>query len=752
MSKKKQSTLSSWFKQTPSLSVSDEQVSQSEQTSVNSAAVTPTATSASQTTLTEQSEQSSTAVTPTVTSASQSETMLTEQSEQSSAAVTPTVTSTPQLKVDKPNQPVSYNFPKRLFGKDNRCFKSEWFTQFPWLHYNEELDSAFCFVCMEGVKKKVISAGRFSRSIDSVFVKTGFCNWKHAIGTGKGFQQHQSSACHKEALERCFTVCDQVKGDIDYLFASPKVIEEQKKNRKCLSTIVENIRFLARQTLPSRGNWKKEVGCEEDSNFHQLNLLRSQDNPAMAAWLKRKGDTYTSPEIQNEILEIMALKILRRIRSNIKHAKIYSVMADETADVSNTEQLVICIRWVDDQLGVHEEFIGLHSIMGTDADQIVAVIKDVLLRLDLNVVDARGQCYDGAASMMGCRSGVATQLKRINPKMLVVHCYGHALNLAIGDMIKNVQPLKNTLDTAQEICKLVKKSPKRNAKIDQLREETKNSYKGIHALCPTRWTIRGEALASFSNNHGELMDWSLVELSARIAGVKAQMATFEFFFCSLLGEKIMKQTDNLSRALQDPSISAAQGYALAQLVLKSLKQCRNEESVNLFWEFVLKRRDGVDVAEPVLPRRRKAPKNLESCWGYGPSGTNHHPGTAKELYRSVYYQAYDNVIASITGRFEQPDFKKYIHLQELLFKAVRGESYHKELDAVRETYGDDLDYRGLEGQLELLPFIFSSTKWNQSSDVKQLTECVRKLSNLEMLLIAEVIYDCSYCLLLLLNT
>ena len=117
MSKKKESTLSSRFKQTPSLSVSDEQVSQSEQTSVNSAAVTPTATSASQ-----------------------SETMLTEQSEQSSAAVTPTVTSTPQLKVDKPNQPVSYNFPKRLFGKDNRCFKSEWFTQFPWLHYNEKLD------------------------------------------------------------------------------------------------------------------------------------------------------------------------------------------------------------------------------------------------------------------------------------------------------------------------------------------------------------------------------------------------------------------------------------------------------------------------------------------------------------------------------------------------------------------------------------------------------------------------------------
>ena len=35
-------------------------------------------------------------------------------------------------------------------------------------------------------------------------------------------------------------------------------------------------------------------------------------------------------------------------------------MAGETADVSNKEQLVICIRWVDDRFVIYEDFIGMH--------------------------------------------------------------------------------------------------------------------------------------------------------------------------------------------------------------------------------------------------------------------------------------------------------------------------------------------------------------------------------------------------------
>ena len=53
----------------------------------------------------------------------------------------------------------------------------------------------------------------------------------------------------------------------------------------------------------------------------------------------------------------------------------FTLMADETADVANIEQLVISIRWVDEQLNAHEEFIGLHPIPDTTANTIVSLLK-----------------------------------------------------------------------------------------------------------------------------------------------------------------------------------------------------------------------------------------------------------------------------------------------------------------------------------------------------------------------------------------
>ena len=58
----------------------------------------------------------------------------------------------------------------------------------------------------------------------------------------------------------------------------------------------------------------------------------------------------------------------------------YSIMVDETRDISNLEQLVICLRWTDECLMPHEDFVGLYQIDRADASTIAAVVKDVLIR------------------------------------------------------------------------------------------------------------------------------------------------------------------------------------------------------------------------------------------------------------------------------------------------------------------------------------------------------------------------------------
>ena len=49
-----------------------------------------------------------------------------------------------------------------------------------------------------------------------------------------------------------------------------------------------------------------------------------------------------SPNAQNEIQQIIALKVQHGMASDIVESGYYGIMADESTDVSNIEQVVIC--------------------------------------------------------------------------------------------------------------------------------------------------------------------------------------------------------------------------------------------------------------------------------------------------------------------------------------------------------------------------------------------------------------------------
>ncbi len=76
-------------------------------------------------------------------------------------------------------------------------------------------------------------------------------------------------------------------------------------------------------------------------------------------------------------------------------------MADETTDISNKEQVILCHRWVDAELATHEQFIGLYEFESIQSKTLLRVIHDVLLRLNISVNSLRRQCYDGAAAIVG---------------------------------------------------------------------------------------------------------------------------------------------------------------------------------------------------------------------------------------------------------------------------------------------------------------------------------------------------------------
>ncbi|KAJ8881661.1 hypothetical protein PR048_018147 [Dryococelus australis] len=99
---------------------------------------------------------------------------------------------------------------------------------------------------------------------------------------------------------------------------------------------------------------------------------------------------YMSHNIVNEIIGLAGNKCLRKT-CEVKTASVFSLIADGTSDESRTEQLVLCVRWVDRQFPIHEEPVGLYAMNFTDAESIEKGVLDVLIRLQLDIKSCHGQ-------------------------------------------------------------------------------------------------------------------------------------------------------------------------------------------------------------------------------------------------------------------------------------------------------------------------------------------------------------------------
>ena len=636
----------------------------------------------------------------------------------------------PTLMPWSPHQPL-LSFPYRTFAKQQRAFCSSWYRRYPWLHYQEADDKVFCFYCQVAEKKDLGSVALRAGNLDDKFVRTGFTDWKKALTK---FEKHQKSVFHRDAMDMVVGKEQNVGQMLGKGYA-----EEMVENRNMLQIIISCIRYLARQGLAMRGRSKPEgsVALERDSNLMQLLIMRAEDNPRLWKWLDKCQAKFTSPCIQNEILSIMALMILRDVVRKVS-GKWYTIMVDETTDLSNTEQMVFCLRYVDDDLEVHEEVIGLYSLDSTSADSILATVQDILLRMNLRIDHCRGQCYDGASNMAGAKSGVAKRLNDLEPRALYTHCYGHALNLATQDVLKGIKVMRSALETVHEITKLIKKSPKRESIFKKFKNVVTAGSPGLRILCPTRWTVRAEALTSISENYTTLqMTWDVAkeatkdtEMRARIGGIALQMDTFDFVYGVELGRKLLNIVDNLSRSLQSSTISACEGQKLVSTTTTTIQSMRSDECFDIFWKYVERKRLSLQVPSPTLPRRRKVPRQFEVG-----EGATVHPVEVKEIYRRAYFEAIDLILAAVKDRFHQKGFNMLQKL-ETVVTSLQQPQQSEALKEIVNFYGDDFSHPDrLQTQLTLL---HAGTE-QPLTDVRSLVVYLKSLSSAERQFFSEVI-------------
>ena len=179
--------------------------------------------------------------------------------------------------------------------------------------------------------------------------------------------------------------------------------------------------------------------------------------------------------------------------------------------------------------------------------------------------------------------------------------------------------------------------------------------------------------------------------------------------------------------MQSDSLYAAAGQKIAAMTIATLKKVRNDESFDLFWQKIEKAHRSLGVGEPILPRKRKAPKRYDD--GIAQPEIFDDP---KPFFRQQFYKALDLVITGINERFDHPGYKMYENLENLLLKAVKQESYEEYLTAVTEFYTSDFD----PAQLKLHLYVLSSNfpvSLQQDSSVMDVRKHIQVMSSAEKL-------------------
>jgi hypothetical protein len=517
---------------------------------------------------------------------------------------------------------------------------------------------------------------------DPAFSTAGFSNWKKAIIT---FKSHESSAAHKDAF---IVFQASVRPSISNLLCT-SLEKDKKKHRESLLNQLKAIRFLLRQGLAVRN---------DHSGGSNLSIMLQHvldDNVLI------KKDKYQSPEIVNELIELMAHKVLRSVLSEINSRRWFALMADETRDISNREQLVLCIRSVSDSYVVYEDMISLSLLESTTAIALHACIKDNLLRMGIMFDKCRGQVYDGASSFQGHINGVATKFKEENPAAISVHCMAHCLNLILQEVSRSSKPIKDALNFSMELIQLIKLSPKRQALFEAIQQQQGSQQNAsIRTLCPTRWTVRAGAMQAIILHYQTLQETmeksshGSDDCSRRANGILALMERFSTFFGLKLSYLLFSITEQCSVHLQRQDGTTEDGYLIIDTCLKALKSLRADSKFLSFFTSVKNEAEGLcDL--PVLPRQRKVPRRIDD----GAAG--HVFDSVEEFYRKEYFQAIESIIGALEKRFQQPGFSIVRSAEKLLLDSANGKEVNIPLD-IRSIYKSDIDFEKLTLQLNLL--------------------------------------------------
>ncbi|XP_072382532.1 protein FAM200A-like [Diabrotica undecimpunctata] len=187
----------------------------------------------------------------------------------------------------------------------------------------------------------------------------------------------------------------------------------------------------------------------------------------------------------NIVKNVLSSTIKEELCQELKENN-FSILVDESTDISNTRLLCILIRYVyNNQLKTALlDLIPIGADEGT-AKGLFGLFKKSLEHFNLKIENVVGYCSDNASVMMGNKESFKSYLLNENPHIAINGCICHSAHLiatiAVQELPSNIEPL------FQNIYSYFSRSPKRQSILEEFQKFMRISRLKILGPSQTRW-------------------------------------------------------------------------------------------------------------------------------------------------------------------------------------------------------------------------------------------------------------------------
>lgn len=481
--------------------------------------------------------------------------------------------------------------PQRVIGKSIRRVPSSLFNESrSALSYSVKRDGVFCAPCSVFAKT------------DELFVRLCHNDWSNIE---KHVQRHLKCKSHFSAVEAAaefLKVCNNKQGSVQTQL-SKAYSDKVQRNRSALESVIKTIVLCGRQNIPLRGH------TDDRSNFNALLEYRSECDDSLRTHLETcpRNAKYISHDIQNELIQICGEQILASVLDECRKARFFTVIVDETTDISVKEQVSIVLLYINSEGMRQEKFVGFQETSDTTGETLYKLICDKLLEFGLDKHKVIGLGFDGAANMSGKFKGVQARFLVDIPEAQYVHCRAHCLNLAIMTTCQ-LREVRNMYGTVSDVVTFIQSSAKR-MQVFRANAELGELDRNLKKFCATRWTCHEETLSSFLQNLTVVIDTlqmltedSSTKTCSTATSLLNSIHNFQFLTSLVIAEYYLKFTKPLSKIFQSPDCDLIRATDDATDLVNFLDTRRGSDShfVEVFDKVKLAAAQ-IDV-EPQTPR------------------------------------------------------------------------------------------------------------------------------------------------------